>query len=102
MICENGLLGRILVVPDSGYYEPWEVPLNKRGWTLQERLLSPRVLTLGLQQMYWQYQSELQCEGGSACKSITPERLGHQFFKCKGDISTETDPDQVHEKWPLL
>ncbi|RBR24334.1 uncharacterized protein FIESC28_02824 [Fusarium coffeatum] len=43
-----------------------QTPLNRRGWVLQEQLLSPRILHLGNDQLYWE---------------------------CDGRISSETEPD---------
>jgi hypothetical protein len=40
-------------------------PLNKRAWTLQERLLSPRTLQYDSQEMYWECQYCVLCEGGA-------------------------------------
>ena len=31
-----------------------DTPLDKRGWVLQERLLSPRIVYFGRQQLYWE------------------------------------------------
>lgn len=47
----------------------WDVnmtssPLNTRGWTLQEALLSPRTLSYGAQQMIWECQERRVDEGG--------------------------------------
>jgi len=39
-------------------------PLNTRGWTLQESLLSPRTLSYGLQQMAWECQERKIDESG--------------------------------------
>ncbi|PKS05607.1 hypothetical protein jhhlp_008125 [Lomentospora prolificans] len=39
--------------------------LSSRAWTLQERLLSPRVLHFGRDQMFWQCQSCFIAEDGS-------------------------------------
>jgi hypothetical protein len=36
-------------------------PLNKRGWVLQERLLSPKVLHFS-DQIFWEYKTENFCE----------------------------------------
>ena len=37
-------------------------PLNQRGWFLQERFLSPRILHFGRSQMSWECRAELSCE----------------------------------------
>lgn len=37
-------------------------PLNRRGWVLQERLLSPRILHFGRTHMSWECQTEMLCE----------------------------------------
>ena len=37
-------------------------PLNQRGWFLQERFLSPRILHFGRNHMSWECQTELSCE----------------------------------------
>jgi hypothetical protein len=40
-------------------------PLNTRGWTLQERLLSSRTLHCGKEQFFWQCRVEFLSEEGS-------------------------------------
>ena len=47
--------------PCSLRYE--EEPLKTRGWTLQERLLSPRVLYYGVNQLIWECKTEATSEG---------------------------------------
>jgi hypothetical protein len=37
-------------------------PLSRRGWCLQERLLSTRLLSLSLQEMQWICQTTISCE----------------------------------------
>ncbi|KFX98655.1 hypothetical protein V490_02177 [Pseudogymnoascus sp. VKM F-3557] len=39
-------------------------PLNSRGWCMQERLLSPRILHFGAQQMFWECRASHHCENG--------------------------------------
>ena len=39
-----------------------EEPLNQRGWFLQERFLSPRILHFGRNHMSWECQTKLSCE----------------------------------------
>ncbi|RMZ87916.1 hypothetical protein DV736_g4856, partial [Chaetothyriales sp. CBS 134916] len=37
-------------------------PINRRGWVLQERLLSHRILHFGAQQVFWECRECLACE----------------------------------------
>lgn len=37
-------------------------PLNRRGWVCQERLLSPRTLHFGTDQLYWECRAQTCCE----------------------------------------
>jgi len=37
-------------------------PLNQRGWVLQERLLSPRILHFGSKQLFWECNEGVLCE----------------------------------------
>ncbi|KAF6830533.1 heterokaryon incompatibility protein [Colletotrichum musicola] len=39
-----------------------QCPLNKRGWVLQERLLSPRVLHFGRDQLFWECREHAAAE----------------------------------------
>ncbi|KAK7892228.1 hypothetical protein LTR67_007324 [Exophiala xenobiotica] len=48
-------------------YDLWDnevsdAPLNKRGWVLQERLLSPCVLHFGARQIFWECFEAYNCE----------------------------------------
>ncbi|KAG4428183.1 hypothetical protein IFR05_016332 [Cadophora sp. M221] len=43
---------------DEVYYSP----LNRRGWVLQERLLSQRNLLFGENQLFWECQQQTACE----------------------------------------
>ncbi|KAK3395966.1 heterokaryon incompatibility protein-domain-containing protein [Sordaria brevicollis] len=47
-----------------------DVPLLNRGWVLQERLLSPRVIYYGMKEMYWECRSQTASE---AFPSLAPE-----------------------------
>lgn len=37
-------------------------PLNTRAWVVQERILSPRILHFGLDQIYWECNEKNSCE----------------------------------------
>lgn len=39
-----------------------EAPLNRRGWVVQERILSPRILHFGVQQLFWECYEMEACE----------------------------------------
>jgi Heterokaryon incompatibility protein (HET) len=39
--------------------------LNQRGWALQERMLSPRILYFTAEQIQWEYRKLTACEAGS-------------------------------------
>lgn len=49
-----------------------DIPLLSRGWVLQERLLSPRVIYYGMKELYWECRSQTASE---AFPSLTRE--GH-------------------------
>ena len=39
-----------------------EAPLNRRGWVVQERFLSPRTVHFGIDQMFWECRELAACE----------------------------------------
>ncbi|OIW25942.1 HET-domain-containing protein [Coniochaeta ligniaria NRRL 30616] len=41
-----------------------DAPLNRRGWVLQERLLSPRIVHFGRTQLYWECHGFVESEDG--------------------------------------
>jgi len=61
-----------------------KAPLNKRGWVLQERLLAPRVLHFGDQQLYWE------------CKEFAASKTQH------GGLSKEMIGTTLKQGWHLL
>ena len=61
--CPNGQLGSIYFFADDGY-DPREDPVRKRAWTLQERLLSSRILDYGSRQMQWACRTVRRGAGG--------------------------------------
>ncbi|KAL5326255.1 hypothetical protein ACEPPN_007393 [Leptodophora sp. 'Broadleaf-Isolate-01'] len=57
----------------GGSFDPLDrEPLSKRAWTLQERLLAPRVLHYGKEQMYWECQEGLFPEDGAIFPRVFP------------------------------
>jgi hypothetical protein len=44
-----------------------QFPLLKRGWVFQERLLAPRVLHFGPQELWWECLEHVDCECSGIC-----------------------------------
>jgi len=61
--CPDGHIGDINLC-EYHPYESNEDPINTRAWTLQERLLSPRVLDYGVRQLRWHCRSRRHFDGG--------------------------------------
>ena len=94
-LCPNGKKGSLYIERSHLYYATRE-PLNGRGWALQERLLSPRLLVFGSWQMYWQCQSVSHCAGGKM-SNFSPdgmERLSNSFF-----TDTPADSGSTYDNW---
>jgi Heterokaryon incompatibility protein (HET) len=98
--CPDGPVGSIFLEVQSLYYQEYEF-LSQRGWALQERLLSPRVITFGFFQMLWQCQGAEHCDGGStiAFNKTGRERLNHQFFQQKKNTDEQTELNQIYDDW---
>ncbi|KAF2663390.1 HET-domain-containing protein [Microthyrium microscopicum] len=62
----------------SGFHAQW--PLTKRGWTMQEFMLSPRVLCFANEQIYWQCNETFHTEDGT-CSVIVSRRSPREFIK---------------------
>lgn len=52
-----------------------EAPLNRRAWVTQERMLSPRVLHFGVQQLFWECHAMEACEAFPSGLPKTPDPL---------------------------
>jgi hypothetical protein len=63
--CQNGDMGTIHLVSPPGQFE--DEPLDPRGWAMQERLLSRRVLEFGTRQARFVCKEDLtgHCDGWS-------------------------------------
>jgi hypothetical protein len=61
-----------------------EQPLEKRAWAFQERVLSPRVLSIGLGEVFWSCSRLLQAS------EVFPEGMP----EC---VSIPSDQDQLNE-----
>lgn len=67
--------------PVIGHMDEAQFPLFKRGWVYQERLLAPRVLHFGRQELWWECLEMVECE----CSGIFGDRYttGQEKFLSK-------------------
>ena len=68
-------------------------PLNTRGWTLQEALLAPRVLSYGSQQMIWECVSHRIDEGGRPVapgQKYRDKKFMQELFAAKTVVKKES------------
>lgn len=73
----------------EGIHDYYQFPLLHRGWVLQERLLSPRMLHFGVAELYWECRRGTFCECGHApvdkqdriktAKKIDPKTVDHDW-----------------------
>lgn len=102
-----------IVDSDYWYTRIDKAPLNERGWAMQERWLSPRVLYYGRDQILWECNELEACETypGGLPKSLRDWRSGFKLdpdFDIKigqqdGYTYTESDPDSSYgEKWASI
>jgi hypothetical protein len=53
---------RVVLDADLWTRKLTDEPLNRRSWILQERILSPRVLHFGSEQLFWECREFIACE----------------------------------------
>lgn len=69
-----------------------DMPLMKRGWVLQVRLLAMRTLHFTTTELFW------ECDHTTACESF-PERLHRDMMMSPGFLSKQTINDSM---WPWI
>lgn len=80
-LCPAGSLGSIIL-----FYKVFasndDHPIQTRAWTLQEEILSTRVITFGIDLMWWSCNHGVKSDGGH-CHQVTPgdRRLSGDFTK---------------------
>ncbi|KAF2035832.1 HET-domain-containing protein [Setomelanomma holmii] len=72
-------------------------PLNRRCWVVQERILSPRTLHFGRQQLSWECREHIACE--TFHRGLPKSLLGDTFINIKTlELGDETEDD----RWPAF
>jgi len=94
-----------IYVREESKYSNVDEPISQRGWTLQERLLSPHILSYGTK-LIWYCRSARHCDGGSEDWSF--DKLGNELLSISGHSSRAAPPEsfidvfsrnQLYETW---
>ncbi|WKT53909.1 Heterokaryon incompatibility [Fusarium oxysporum f. sp. vasinfectum] len=97
---EGSHLLKARVIPESGVHSKWQdcfdecfprEPWSQRGWTLQEQLLSTRLLSFSLTEMQWTCQEAVLCE----CRS----KLNHRRLFGQKPVSQITRAFDAFRFW---
>ncbi|KAK5697590.1 hypothetical protein LTR97_007728 [Elasticomyces elasticus] len=73
--CPDDRIGSVKFVEVDMEYDVHNESIHQRAWTLQEAILSPRVLVYGSRQLRWVCRSELDSDGWYAQSDKSFERL---------------------------
>ena len=101
-LVSDGRFGTVSMAPRIYAYRPVH-PVDKRAWTMQEFLLSPRVLNYGEAELTWHCQTE-------AVKTISKSQLSYYdlFHRLPKEIFTNKSLRQIsirkqqRELWPKI
>jgi len=78
--------------------------LSKRGWTLQESIMSPRILAFGQHGIYWKCPHGFQALDGqqlSGAVNVVPDKLPHLDSILYGPTADDRSPGTI-DKFGLL
>ena len=80
--------------------EPKQSPLQKRGWVLQEELLSPRLLKFGSRQLKWECRHSTLCESlpHDHKRNATMRPKNHELRSWMYDCRAAQDLDSQRRK----
>ncbi|KAK4118118.1 HET-domain-containing protein [Parathielavia appendiculata] len=78
----------------------FESPVSRRGWTLQEERLSPRIVYWAGQQWYWSCPECQVVEMGEPnCTSPTADEASRSYPQRFLELCRTGDEHQLHEEW---
>lgn len=104
-LCVRGFTKEIdyvrCTVTDRFYWlhNVWESPVNKRGWVLQERLLSPRVLHFGSNQLLWECR---ELDAAEVYPHGLPNALRRSAYTNFKRQEADVDAVHLHEDWRAI
>lgn len=76
-------------------------PLCKRGWVLQERLLSPRILYYSTEEFFWKCLACTARESEMGLKAYRPATYVHQRYDCVDVKNRLIQPPRPNPSLPL-
>jgi hypothetical protein len=99
----NGTSGRVMLVPKRNIQKYCDEPLNRRAWTMQEHLLSSRILFYGSRQLHFlcREKEAIWCDGGS----LTVPPLADYLPSVMADLSLAAlrgQKDWIYDRWPKI
>lgn len=101
-ICPGGTQLHVRMRLEADSWDASKEPINKRAWTLQERLLSPRNLIYGSTQLVWQCNTAQYGDGGSQNFFIDPGADVGQFRLSHLDMRSRSSPTSTSVRADLL
>jgi hypothetical protein len=84
----------IAQLTSSGHKDIHEEPVERRGWTYQERILSRRIISYGTFEMKWTCQEHHYSASDEEQTFLSP--LLSSYFPMNGNIS------EIYDKWAEL
>jgi hypothetical protein len=86
-----------LVTEHAPLIESMDEPLYCRGWALQERILSKRVVVFNRDQFIWECQCDCFTESGFKMRGISAMRMDQAFYD-----SMSTDARAFQDTWHCI
>jgi hypothetical protein len=84
-------------------------PLSTRAWTLQERVLSSRILSFGTHELIWECETALECECQGKLSQLDSKSQGFKGSQFKGllaiptgNLSREDQERNFARQWRLI
>jgi hypothetical protein len=98
-----GMEYKVHARPVIDHMDDAQFPLFKRAWVYQERLLAPRVLHFGRQELFWECLERVACE----CSGMFGERYGTGQEKFLSKLThqealSKSDLKHIRRRWHAI